>query len=157
MPRYAALLPEALFMWPIRIMAHFVFSANAPNFFVISLASFARFISMPPPKYACIGSKIKSLAPVLTIACSNRSSTIDSDLSLSSITIILSQSAPASSSLGFTVSARPSSAVWYITLTGPVTFIFSSSASPFDSFAARFNTIVVFPSPGSPWIIVSFP
>lgn len=31
-------------------MAHLYFSAKAPNRFVISLASFALFISMPPPK-----------------------------------------------------------------------------------------------------------
>jgi len=36
---------------------------------------------------------------------------MESDFSLSSMTAIFSQSAPANSSLGFTVSASPSSAV----------------------------------------------
>ncbi|EDM51074.1 hypothetical protein EUBVEN_01857 [Eubacterium ventriosum ATCC 27560] len=34
--------------------------------------------------------------------------------------------------------------------TGSCTFISLSRLSPFDSFAAMFNTNVVFPSPGSP-------
>ena len=128
-----------------------------PSFLVISLASFALFISVPQPRYACIGSNIRSPAFSFLIACSSLSSVMDTDFSLSSMMDILVQSAPADSSLGFTVSASPSSAVWYMTFTGFPCSMSVSNPCPFDSIAAIFNIKVDFPSPGSPCIIVSFP
>ena len=45
-----AMQSNEIFNLATRTTAHWYFSASAANFFVISLASFARFISIPPPK-----------------------------------------------------------------------------------------------------------
>ncbi len=75
------------------------------------LISLARYISTCAPMYACNGSRITSFAWVCAIAASRRLSDMEVLRSLSFITMIREQSAPALRSLGFTVSESPSSAV----------------------------------------------
>ena len=76
--------------------------------------SFARFMSVFSPMYACMGSRIISRAPFCVIAFSMRSSDRVSSRLASSITSTRSRSASASIKRGLTVSPSPSSAVWHL-------------------------------------------
>ena len=110
-PRYELFCPAALFMCPIRTTAQPYSSAILPSLDITGRISLALCISTLAPIYACIGSRIISLAPVCCIAFSIRSSVIDSSSLLSSMTRTLAQSAFTASSRGLIVSASPSSAV----------------------------------------------
>jgi len=90
-------------------------------------------------------------------AVSMRLSNRDNALSVSSMTITRSQSAPACSNQGLMVSPKPSSAVWKMTATGPMVSLLSGSGFPVVTAAAIAKTAVVFLSPGSPCITVIFP
>ena len=111
-PRYALCPPAALFKCPIRITAHPVRSATSARRRNMGRTSFALFMSVFSPMYACMGSRIISRAPFCVIAFSMRSSERVSSRLASSITSTRSRSASASIKRGLTVSPSPSSAVW---------------------------------------------
>ena len=111
-PRYALCPPAALLRCPIRITAHPVRSATSARRRNMGRTSFARFMSVFSPMYACMGSRIISRAPFCAIAFSMRSSDRVSSRLASSITSTRSRSAAASIKRGLTVSPSPSSAVW---------------------------------------------
>ncbi|KAF5047280.1 hypothetical protein DSECCO2_462110 [anaerobic digester metagenome] len=148
-PRYW-LLFAPLLRWPMTTTAQPVFSATALMRLSTGRISFARCISTSAPIYACSGSRIKSFAPVSVMACSIRMSESDNSFSLSSMTITRSQSAPDWTRRGFTVSPKPSSAVWKITLIGGAAVLLSGRAVAVVRAAAIASTTVVLPSPGSP-------
>ena len=111
-PRYDDFPLLFLFMWPIKIIAQWYFSASTATRFIKGRISFALCISTSVPRKPCIGSKTTRRAFVCMIASSNLASIIVNAWSSSSITITLEQSAPAERSRGLMVSPNPSSAVW---------------------------------------------
>ena len=119
--------------------------------------SFARFMSVFSPMYACMGSRIISRAPFCVIAFSMRSSERVSSRLASSITSTRSRSASASIKRGLTVIAQP-------VLGGLVNHLewrqgpsFPGSVPPVVQAAARRRAKVVLPSPGLPCTMVTFP
>ena len=135
-PRCKLCIPAALFRCPISKIAQPVRCATCPSRMKIGRTSFARFMSTSAPRYAWIGSMMTSRALFSMMAFSIRSSESVSCTSLSSITSTRSRSAPASIRRGLTVSPRPSSAVWEITLKGSMRSMLGSSF-PLVQAAAR--------------------